>query len=54
MPAFSPTERNRSRDCVPTFRRPDMLRATLESIAAQQTGVSFRRLIDNDAEPSKA
>ena len=36
---------------VPTFRRPDMLRATLLSLAAQQTEVPFAILVvENDAE----
>jgi GT2 family glycosyltransferase len=36
---------------VPTFRRPDMLRATLRSLAAQQTSVPFVVLVvENDAE----
>ena len=37
--------------CVPTFRRPEMLRATLESLVAQQTSVAFAVVVvDNDAE----
>jgi glycosyltransferase involved in cell wall biosynthesis/pimeloyl-ACP methyl ester carboxylesterase len=37
--------------CVPTFRRPEMLRATLESLVAQQTRVAFVVVVvDNDAE----
>ncbi len=37
--------------CVPTFRRPEMLRATLTSIARQQTSATFAVVvIDNDAE----
>ncbi|WP_245504197.1 glycosyltransferase family 2 protein [Lichenihabitans psoromatis] len=37
--------------CVPTFRRPAMLRDTLASLAAQRTAISFRVLvIDNDAD----
>ena len=37
--------------CVPTFRRPEMLRATLESLVAQQTNVAFAVVVvDNDAE----
>ncbi len=37
--------------CVPTFRRPDMLRATLESLVAQRTNISFAVVvIDNDAD----
>lgn len=36
---------------VPTFRRPEMLRATLKSLAEQQTSVSFVVLVvENDAE----
>jgi GT2 family glycosyltransferase len=36
--------------CVPTFRRPEMLARTLNSLAAQKTGVSFAVLVvDNDA-----
>lgn len=35
---------------VPTFRRPEMLRATLASLAAQQTDVPFAVLVvENDA-----
>lgn len=35
---------------VPTFRRPDMLKATLASLAAQQTAVPFAVLVvENDA-----
>ncbi len=37
--------------CVPTFRRPEMLRATLESLVAQQKSVAFALVVvDNDAE----
>ncbi|MGA9824443.1 MAG: glycosyltransferase [Methylocystis sp.] len=37
--------------CVPTFRRPEMLRATLESLVAQQTSIAFAVVVvDNDAE----
>lgn len=36
--------------CVPTFRRPEMLAATLSSLAAQATHVAFRVVVvDNDA-----
>lgn len=36
--------------CIPTFRRPDMLAATLASIEAQKTDVAFSVVIvDNDA-----
>jgi glycosyltransferase involved in cell wall biosynthesis len=36
--------------CIPTFRRPDMLAATLRSLAAQATTVTFRVVVvDNDA-----
>lgn len=36
--------------CIPTFRRPDMLAATLRSLAAQATEIAFRIVvIDNDA-----
>ncbi|MBG0810504.1 glycosyltransferase family 2 protein [Methylosinus sp. H3A] len=36
--------------CIPTFRRPDMLATTLESIEAQATKVAFAVVVvDNDA-----
>lgn len=36
--------------CIPSFRRPEGLRRTLESLAAQQTEISFAVVvIDNDA-----
>jgi GT2 family glycosyltransferase len=36
--------------CVPTFRRPDMLRRTLQSLAGQRSAVSFTVVVvDNDA-----
>jgi glycosyltransferase involved in cell wall biosynthesis len=52
MPASSPDAMQpEAVICVPTFRRPDMLRATLESLAAQQTSARFAVVvIDNDAE----
>ena len=52
MPAFSPDATGpEAVICVPTFRRPEMLRATLESLVAQQTSVAFAVVvIDNDAE----
>jgi len=52
MPASSPDAMQpEAVICVPTFRRPDMLRATLESLAAQQTSALFAVVvIDNDAE----
>lgn len=35
--------------CIPTFRRPHMLAATLESIVAQKTAISFAVVVvDND------
>lgn len=47
MSAFEP----RAVVVVPTFRRPQMLRATLMSLKAQQTSMSFVVLVvENDAE----
>ena len=52
MPPFSPDATGpEAVICVPTFRRPEMLRATLESLVAQQTSVAFAVVVvDNDAE----
>jgi GT2 family glycosyltransferase len=41
--------------CIPAFRRPQMLRATLESLAKQRTGRPFAVVIaDNDATASES
>ena len=55
MPRFSPdATQPEAVICVPTFRRPEMLRATLESLVAQQTSVAFAVVvIDNDAEANE-
>jgi glycosyltransferase involved in cell wall biosynthesis/pimeloyl-ACP methyl ester carboxylesterase len=55
MPPSSPdATRPEAVICVPTFRRPEMLRATLESLVAQQTSVAFAVVvIDNDAEANE-
>jgi len=52
MPPFSPdVTEPEAVICVPTFRRPEMLRATLESLVTQQTSVAFAVVVvDNDAE----
>ncbi len=55
MPPFSPgATAPEAVICVPTFRRPEMLRATLESLAAQQTSVVFAVVvIENDTEANE-
>lgn len=41
--------------CIPSFRRPEGLRRTLESLARQQTEVEFATVVvDNDAEGQEA
>ena len=55
MPSSSPdATRPEAVICVPTFRRPEMLRAMLESLVAQQTSAVFAVVvIDNDAEANE-